>query len=52
MVPVDDYRWFGADGELLLHFEPAAGAVRVESDYMFFQAELERRSTTSMTPPG
>src|ERR1700757_1585219 len=22
MVPVDDYRWLGADGELLLRFEP------------------------------
>ena len=22
MVPVDEYRWLGADGELLLRFEP------------------------------
>ena len=43
MVPVDDYRWFGADGELLLRFEPRSPAPSGwESDYMFFQPELER----------
>ena len=26
MVPVDEYRWFGADGELLLRFEPRSPA--------------------------
>ena len=42
MVPVHDYRWFGADGELLLNFD-ADGLARSgwESDYMFFQPELE-----------
>jgi 2-polyprenyl-6-methoxyphenol hydroxylase-like FAD-dependent oxidoreductase len=43
MVPVSDYRWFGADGELLLCFD-ASGPARSgwEPDYMFFQPELER----------
>jgi 2-polyprenyl-6-methoxyphenol hydroxylase-like FAD-dependent oxidoreductase len=42
MVPVRDYQWFGADGDLLLRFD-VAGAARSgwESDYMFFQPELE-----------
>src|ERR1700759_3372278 len=26
MIPVDDFRWLGADGELLLHFEPRSPA--------------------------
>jgi 2-polyprenyl-6-methoxyphenol hydroxylase-like FAD-dependent oxidoreductase len=43
MVPVDDYRWFGADGDLLLRFEPRSPAPSGwEGDYMFFQPELER----------
>jgi 2-polyprenyl-6-methoxyphenol hydroxylase-like FAD-dependent oxidoreductase len=43
MVPVDDYRWFGADGELLLRFKPHSPAPSGwEGDYMFFQPELER----------
>jgi 2-polyprenyl-6-methoxyphenol hydroxylase-like FAD-dependent oxidoreductase len=43
MIPVDDYRWFGADGELLLRFEPHSPAPSGwEGDYMFFQPELER----------
>jgi len=43
MVPVDDYRWFGADGDLLLRFEPRSPAPSAwEGDYMFFQPELER----------
>ena len=42
MVPVDEYRWFGADGELLLRFEPRSPAPSGwEADYMFFQPELE-----------
>ena len=42
MVPVHDYQWFGADGELLLRFD-VDGPARSgwESDYMFFQPELE-----------
>ena len=42
MVPVHDYQWFGADGELLLRFD-VSGLARSgwESDYMFFQPELE-----------
>ncbi|MGO9961426.1 MAG: FAD-dependent monooxygenase, partial [Solirubrobacteraceae bacterium] len=43
MVPVDDYHWFGADGDLLLRFEPQSPAPSGwETDYMFFQPELER----------
>ena len=43
MVPVDEYQWFGADGELLLRFEPRSPAPSGwEADYMFFQPELER----------
>jgi 2-polyprenyl-6-methoxyphenol hydroxylase-like FAD-dependent oxidoreductase len=43
MVPVDEYRWIGADGELLLRFEPRSPAPSGwEGDYMFFQPELER----------
>jgi 2-polyprenyl-6-methoxyphenol hydroxylase-like FAD-dependent oxidoreductase len=42
MVPVRDYHWFGADGELLLRFDVHGPAVSGwESDYMFFQPELE-----------
>ena len=42
MIPVHDYQWFGADGELLLRFD-VEGLARSgwESDYMFFQPELE-----------
>jgi 2-polyprenyl-6-methoxyphenol hydroxylase-like FAD-dependent oxidoreductase len=43
MVAVDDYRWFGADGELLMRFAPRSPAPSGwEGDYMFFQPELER----------
>src|ERR1700749_1836969 len=43
MVPVRDYQWFGADGELLLRFEPRSPAPSGwDGDYMFFQPELER----------
>jgi 2-polyprenyl-6-methoxyphenol hydroxylase-like FAD-dependent oxidoreductase len=43
MIPVDAYRWFGADGEPLLRFEPHSPAPSGwEGDYMFFQPELER----------
>ena len=42
MVPVRDYQWFGADGELLLRFDVQGLAPSGwESDYMFFQPELE-----------
>ena len=42
MVPVDDYRWLGADGELLLRFDRHGLAPSGwEGDYMFFQPELE-----------
>ncbi len=42
MVPVPEYQWFGADGELALQFD-VSGLARSgwESDYMFFQPELE-----------
>jgi 2-polyprenyl-6-methoxyphenol hydroxylase-like FAD-dependent oxidoreductase/catechol 2,3-dioxygenase-like lactoylglutathione lyase family enzyme len=42
MVPVPDYQWFGADGELLLRFArqtPASSGW--ESDYLFFQPTVE-----------
>lgn len=43
LVPVDEYRWLGADGEPLLRFEPRSPAPSGwEGDYMFFQPELER----------
>jgi len=43
VVAVDDYRWFGADGELLMRFEPRSPAPSGwDGDYMFFQPELER----------
>jgi 2-polyprenyl-6-methoxyphenol hydroxylase-like FAD-dependent oxidoreductase/catechol 2,3-dioxygenase-like lactoylglutathione lyase family enzyme len=42
MIPVRDYRWFGADGEPLLHFDtPQPARSGWESSYMFFQPELE-----------
>lgn len=42
MVPVRDYQWVGADGELLLRFDRDAMARSGwESSYMFFQPELE-----------
>jgi 2-polyprenyl-6-methoxyphenol hydroxylase-like FAD-dependent oxidoreductase len=42
MVAVDDYRWFGADGELLLRFDRQGLAPSGwEASYMFFQPELE-----------
>ncbi len=42
MVAVHDYQWFGADGELLLRFDVQSPARSGwESDYMFFQPELE-----------
>ncbi len=43
MIPVHDYQWFGADRELLMRFathSPARSGW--ETDYMFFQPELER----------
>ncbi len=43
MTPVHDYEWFGADGESLLQFEmQGLGPSGWETDYMFFQPELER----------
>ncbi len=42
MVAVPDYQWFGADGEVLLRFDVRGLAPSGwESDYMFFQPELE-----------
>ena len=42
MIPVHDYQWLGADGEPLLRFETQSPARSGwESDYMFFQPELE-----------
>ena len=42
LVPVDDYRWLGGDGELLLRFDRYGLAPSGwEGDYMFFQPELE-----------
>lgn len=54
MVPVPNYEWYGADGNLLLHFDargPAASGW--EPDYMFFQPELERAvDRHACTPAG
>ena len=49
VLPVREYRWFGADGEPLMTLEPALPALSGwEPDYMFFQpaleAALERRA--------
>ncbi len=42
MVPVHDYQWFGADGEVLLRFDRHGLAPSGwEASYMFFQPELE-----------
>jgi 2-polyprenyl-6-methoxyphenol hydroxylase-like FAD-dependent oxidoreductase len=42
MVPVRDYRWFGADGEPLLRFDlPTPASSGWDSSYMFFQPDLE-----------
>jgi 2-polyprenyl-6-methoxyphenol hydroxylase-like FAD-dependent oxidoreductase len=42
LVGVDDYQWFGADGELLLRFDRHGLAPSGwEGSYMFFQPELE-----------
>ncbi|HSO98063.1 MAG TPA: bifunctional 3-(3-hydroxy-phenyl)propionate/3-hydroxycinnamic acid hydroxylase [Solirubrobacteraceae bacterium] len=43
LVPVEDYQWFGADGEPLLHFgRQGLAPSGWELSYMFFQPELER----------
>ena len=43
MVPLREYRWFGADGDELLTFTPETPAKSGwEPDYLFFQPELER----------
>jgi 2-polyprenyl-6-methoxyphenol hydroxylase-like FAD-dependent oxidoreductase len=54
LLPVDEYRWFGADGELLVRFEPVRPAPSGwEADYMFFQPELERAiDRHACTPAG
>ena len=42
-IPVPDYQWFGADGELILRFETQGLAPSGwEQDYMFFQPEFEQ----------
>src|SRR5512132_678944 len=42
MVPLSDYHWIGAAGDLLLRFDaPAPARSGWEPDYMFFQPELE-----------
>ncbi|MGZ6659019.1 MAG: FAD-dependent monooxygenase [Solirubrobacteraceae bacterium] len=53
MVPVDEYRWLGADGEPLLRFEPRSPAPSGwDADYMFFQPELERAIDSHACAPG
>jgi 2-polyprenyl-6-methoxyphenol hydroxylase-like FAD-dependent oxidoreductase len=43
MVPLREYRWFGADGEELMTLTPQRPATSGwEPDYLFFQPELER----------
>ena len=42
MIPVDEYLWYGADGEPLLRFDRRGlAASGWQSSYMFFQPELE-----------
>ncbi|HSS61451.1 MAG TPA: bifunctional 3-(3-hydroxy-phenyl)propionate/3-hydroxycinnamic acid hydroxylase [Candidatus Limnocylindrales bacterium] len=42
MIPVRDYQWYGADGELLLRFPlPVPARSGWDASYMFFQPELE-----------
>jgi 3-(3-hydroxy-phenyl)propionate hydroxylase len=42
MVPVREYQWFGADGELLLRFDlPTPASSGWDSSYLFFQPDLE-----------
>ena len=42
LVPARDYRWFGADGDLLLQFEaPSPARSGWDTSYLFFQPELE-----------
>ncbi|MGH2577596.1 MAG: FAD-dependent monooxygenase [Actinomycetota bacterium] len=43
MIPLHEYRWFGADGEPLLTLTPETPAKSGwEPDYLFFQQEFER----------
>jgi 2-polyprenyl-6-methoxyphenol hydroxylase-like FAD-dependent oxidoreductase len=43
MIPLREYRWFGADGEDLLTLTPEVPAKSGwEPDYLFFQPELEQ----------
>jgi 2-polyprenyl-6-methoxyphenol hydroxylase-like FAD-dependent oxidoreductase len=43
MIPLQEYRWFGADGEPLLTLAPEIPAKSGwEADYLFFQPEFER----------
>ena len=43
MIPLREYHWFGADGEPLMTLTPEQPAKSGwESDYLFFQPELER----------
>ena len=45
MVPVHDYQWFGADGELVMCFEaPALARLGWQADYMLSPGS-SRRST-------
>jgi len=42
MIPLHEYRWFGADGEDLMTMKPRRPAPSGwEPDYLFFQPELE-----------
>jgi 3-(3-hydroxy-phenyl)propionate hydroxylase len=43
MVPLREYHWFGADGDPLMTLTPHQPAISGwESDYLFFQPELEQ----------
>jgi 3-(3-hydroxy-phenyl)propionate hydroxylase len=43
MLPLREYNWFGADGEPLMTLTPPQPSLSGwESDYLFFQPELER----------
>jgi 2-polyprenyl-6-methoxyphenol hydroxylase-like FAD-dependent oxidoreductase len=53
MIPLREYRWFGADGEELLTLTPETPSKSAwEPDYLFFQPEFERALDGACTADG
>jgi 2-polyprenyl-6-methoxyphenol hydroxylase-like FAD-dependent oxidoreductase len=53
MIPLREYRWFGADGEELLTLIPEIPSRSGwEPDYLFFQPELERALDSACASDG